>query len=62
MKVSLALKVMLLILLKKALSAKELVVRIAGGPLVAELLAMETGHLYKGPVSMSLQFREQFLE
>ncbi|XP_019768309.2 neuroendocrine convertase 1 [Dendroctonus ponderosae] len=50
MKICLTLKIMLLFLLEKSLSAKELVVRIAGGPLVAELLAMETGHLYKGPV------------
>ncbi|KAF7262831.1 hypothetical protein GWI33_003999, partial [Rhynchophorus ferrugineus] len=30
---------------------KELVVRVDGGPLVAELLAIETGHIFKGPVS-----------
>ncbi|XP_030764512.1 neuroendocrine convertase 1-like [Sitophilus oryzae] len=31
-------------------SGKEYVVRIDGGPLVAELLAVETGHVFKGPV------------
>ncbi|CAG9766656.1 unnamed protein product [Ceutorhynchus assimilis] len=34
-----------------SLTAKEIVVRIEGGPLVAELLAMETGHHLKGPVT-----------
>ncbi|XP_076260552.1 neuroendocrine convertase 1-like [Rhynchophorus ferrugineus] len=31
-------------------AGKELVVRVDGGPLVAELLAIETGHIFKGPV------------
>lgn len=30
---------------------KELVVRVVGGPFVAQLLAQETGYYYKGPVS-----------
>ncbi|XP_066261732.1 neuroendocrine convertase 1-like isoform X1 [Euwallacea similis] len=42
--------VSILTLLLTIASAKELVIRIEGGPLVAELLAVETGYVYKGPV------------
>lgn len=41
-------------LLIKIAAARELVIRIEGGPLVAELLAIETGHHYKGPVSNNM--------
>ncbi|KAL1490904.1 hypothetical protein ABEB36_011579 [Hypothenemus hampei] len=42
---------MFAILLKNDLiRAKEVVVRVAGGPMVAELLAIETGYFYKGQV------------
>ncbi|XP_023311252.1 neuroendocrine convertase 1-like [Anoplophora glabripennis] len=35
----------------QAVLSTELVVRITGGPLVAQLLAQESGHYYKGPVN-----------
>lgn len=42
---------LLLLNISQAILAGELVVRIIGGPLVAQLLAQESGHYYKGPVS-----------